>query len=96
MPQKNESSGKTSEKQAEDKLEEKPKTETKPEPEAEPTPAAPSADPVYSVERFLVDGEELTGIPTYILAGALHGRTGDLTVAQAKTATDKFLNAEVQ
>lgn len=95
MPQKNES-GKPSEKQEDAKLEEKPKTEAKPEvkTEAKPEPAAPS-EPVYSIERFLKDGEDLTGIKTYILAGALQGRTGDLTVAQAKSATDKFLNTEI-
>lgn len=91
MPQKNES-GKPSEKE-EAKLEEKPKTEAKAE-VSKPEPAAPS-EPVYSVERFLEDGEELTGIKTYILAGALQGRTGDLTVSQAKSATNKFLNTEI-
>lgn len=90
MPQKNES-GKPSEKE-EAKLEEKPKTEAKAE--VTPEPAAPS-EPVYSIARFLEDGEELTGIKTYILAGALQGRTGDLTVAQAKSATNKFLNTEI-
>lgn len=92
MPQKNES-GKPSEK-ADAKSDDKPEVvkEVAPEPE---TPSSPAA-PVYSVDRFLADGEALTGFPTYILAGALHGRTGDLTVAQAKSAVDKFLNAEVQ
>jgi len=87
MPPKTET-GKASEKP--DKPEVKKAEATEPE-----APATPS-EPVFSVARFLIDGEALTGVPTYILAGALHGRTGGLTVKQAKAASDKFLNAEVQ
>ena len=50
----------------------------------------------YSIERLLQDAQPLTGYPRHILAGALYGKTGDLTAEQAKSAAEKFLSTEVK
>ena len=50
----------------------------------------------YSVERLLADAQELTGFPRHIVAGALSGSTGDLSVSQAQSKVEKFLNSEVK
>lgn len=50
----------------------------------------------YSVERLLTDAYELTGYPRHILAGALDGVSGDLSVSQAVSKVEKFLNSEVK
>jgi hypothetical protein len=50
----------------------------------------------YSKERLLADGHALTGYRRHIIAGALDGKTGDLTIDQVKSACEKFLNSEVK
>jgi hypothetical protein len=50
----------------------------------------------YSIERLLAESQALVGHPTYIVAGALEGKTGDITAEAAQSAVEKFLNSEVK
>jgi len=58
--------------------------------------AAVSSVAKYPVERLLEDSYALTGYPSYIVAGALNGKSGEFSVDQVKSAVDKFLSAEVK
>lgn len=67
--------------------------------EAAPQKAAKSSTPAadkYSVERLLEEAELLVGHPRHVVAGALYGSTGDLSVDQAQSKVEKFLNSEVK
>lgn len=50
----------------------------------------------YSIERLLAESQALVGYPSFIVAGALDGKTGDLTAEAAQSAVQKFLNSEVK
>lgn len=70
------------------------KTETKAA-KSEPKAPADSAGK-YSVERLIQDSDPLVGYPSHVVAGALYDAKGDMTVDQAKSAVEKFLNSEVK
>lgn len=69
------------------------KTEAAPQ-KAKSAPAATATK--YSVERLLEDAELLVGHPRHVVAGALYGASGDLSVDQAQSKVEKFLNSEVK
>ena len=79
---------------------EKPAADVKPEQTQAPKQEEKTEkvqDAKYPISRFLsVDGYALTGYPSHVRAGALAGKTNDISVEQAKQAADKFLNSEVQ
>lgn len=71
------------------------KTETKAA-KSEPKASADSGATKYSVDRLLQDSDLLVGYPRHVVAGALYDAKGDMTVDQAKSAVEKFLNSEVK
>lgn len=74
---------------------EKTKPEVKQATAKEPEVSEPESVPTYTVDRLLEDAYPLTGFTKSVLTGALLGKTGKLTAAQAQSAADKFLNSKV-
>lgn len=71
-------------------------TEEKAPAKEAPAPKGSSDVAKHSKERLLEDAYQLTGYPSYVLAGALADSSGELTVDQAVAAAEKFLNSEVK
>lgn len=75
---------------------EQPETAEKPKAASKNNSSSNSTATKYSVERLLAESQALVGHPSYIVAGALDGKTGDLTAEAAQSAVQKFLNSEVK
>lgn len=67
----------------------------------ESQPEAPKAasndEPRYDRDRLVREGQQITGHPSHVVAGALEGSTGtSWTETQAKELVEKFLNSPVK
>jgi hypothetical protein len=65
-----------------------------PAPKPSAPPPAPPA-PLIPVARLIEESEAFLGVPPYVVAGALHQRIADLTVADAKAQIDAWLQKPV-
>lgn len=61
-----------------------------------PSQKGSGEDAKYSQERLIADSQSLTGFPSHVMAGALHGNTSAyLSVADASKRAEKWLSTEV-
>ena len=66
-------------------------------PDATVTPAAdapPSEAPLIPVAQLIASAPDFLGCETYVAAGALHGQTDDLTVADAQALVQRWYGEE--
>jgi len=58
---------------------------------ADAAPAKSSAAPTFAVSDLVSRSTKWLGEPAYVVAGALHGASGRLSIDEAKSRVGKFL-----